>query len=172
MPTAKTWWWLGIGTTVAAAAGTGLALIYKHRDKPKAEGVPEGTGLPPVPPTPKPKTAGGGFSTEPVDRTREICRMWLVDDPVNFTPQLRAIIHDAIDTQISVQDPDWTSIEELHDQSFWIARAALMDVCPSVAVPEAPDEIDQIHESAFDWWKNLWYQFYNYAYNQISHLRA
>lgn len=176
MPSNETWWWIGIGTGVAALAGAGAALVYRAKKKPPRLGQPglEGTGLPPVPPTPAPDPMDAlGLKTPGPDLRKEICRQWKAGQhKPDWRPELNQIVRKEIDKQIEAAGITLPfdfgdDVKILEDAQFNVATSTLAAMCPQVPAPRNEKELQYYYENEGIYWRQLWDLLAGWSWNVL-----
>lgn len=155
-------WWTGVAAA-ATSAGVGAALLYRARPRAPAPELDTAPGQ--VPPEP----VEGVFVPQiPPHLREELCRQWRVgNERPAWRPELHDVVRTAVQVQIEATPAPWTSIEELHTQSFRIARNALRSVCPEVPLPATQQDVERLSDESF-YWDELWERFYSVAYGRLS----
>jgi hypothetical protein len=177
-------WWIGIGSGIAVLVGTGATLVVRGLRKRKKitqpgttqPGIepPEGSSAPIPEPTPPPPPPRGDFGLTAPDVSGEICRQWKTGNHrPNWRPALTSVIRSAVERQIELRDPQWTTLAQLRLETFLVAREALAQVCPAVPLPKNAADVQRLGTDAGGggfYWTELWQKFYDIAYALISGL--
>lgn len=181
MPSAGSWWWIGISAAGAAAVGGGV-LIWRGRRQGRKISVARRP--PATPPTRRPEGSKPtrdcekeAAATKRKQTVKDLCRQWtnLCEDPArrdfverigvswwtampcaSKAPQWRkrhfGEIVEAIQTEVDRSDESWYGDAQRDELAFKIAKRALHQTCPDVPLPKTQADVDEMRQKSLPVW--------------------